>query len=118
MLAFLAAILTGGGVVGAGSAWLVTGWLERRRARREAERPDWHAPIGTARHDAAAGEPVRIEMPVPTRRPAPVGRPAWIDTSASGCGYRNGDHLCHLPVGHQGEHVCTCQAIPVAHKFS
>lgn len=109
MIRVLEVILLGGGSIGALSGWLLCKWLDARTERIRRMRPAWHGPVGVAKHDAAAGERLAIEL----------GPPQTLRTftQAGGCAHRKGDHLCHLPAAHDGPHVCTCPAAPTAHLF-
>lgn len=119
MIRVLEVILLGGGSIGALSGWLLCKWLDARTERIRRMRPAWHGPVGIAKHDAAAGERLAIELTPPATRPSPAAdfRAAVGRISSDGCGFRKGDHLCHLPAAHDGPHVCTCPAAPTAHLF-
>lgn len=113
MFRVLEVILLGGGSIGALSGWLLCRWLDARTAavRRRV--------VGVAKHDAAAGAVVSIEM-TPGERERILPKPGGLPPPAypGHCNYARGEHRCARIVGHVGEHMCnTCAAIP-PHRFS
>lgn len=113
MFRVLEVILLGGGSIGALSGWLLCRWLDARTAavRRRV--------VGVAKHDAAAGEVVSIELtPAERARITRVPEPPPPPWHPGHCNYTRGEHRCALITGHTGEHLCnTCAAIP-PHMFS
>lgn len=82
MFRVLEVILLGGGSIGALSGWLLCRWLDARTAavRRRV--------VGVAKHDAAAGERLAIELP--PSRPFPVIAAPNTCPACGGTGdYRN-----------------------------